>query len=253
MTADRVIVGFVDDHHWSASFGMSLRDMYLRDISAECRIIRAGGVELRKVAGTMGVADGRNELVAEFLDRTDGDWLFMVDTDMGFDPDTVDRLIASADPVERPVVGGLCFALRHSGSGPQRSETFGIVPTVYAWEDLPDESGFMPLPDYPRDTIFQAGGTGAACLLIHRRALATIRKAQGDVWFDPIKHPTAAGGKPRGFSEDLSFCVRLAAAGIPLHVDSRVKTSHHKGPLFLTERMFLDQQARAVNRELVPE
>ena len=31
---------------------------------------------------------------------------------MGFAPDTINRLLEAADPVERPVVGGLCFTQR---------------------------------------------------------------------------------------------------------------------------------------------
>lgn len=245
MTADRVVVGFLDNHTWSACFGLSLRDLYLRDLGAEGRIIRTSGKELRKVAGTMGVADGRNQVAREFLDTTDGDWLMFIDTDMGFDPDAVDRLIASADPIARPVMGGLCFALRRVEAGPAHSERFGVIPTVYHWVETEAESGFAPIQRYPQGQVFEVGATGAAFLLIHRSALAKVRKRQGDSWFDPIKHPTADHGRPRTFSEDLSFCVRLQAAGVPVHVDSSVRTVHHKGGVFLDETIYLGQQQAA--------
>jgi hypothetical protein len=72
-----------------------------------------------------------------------------------------------------------------------------------------------------------------------------VRAKYGDAWFDTATHPTGLKGKPRNFSEDLSFCVRLAACGIPLHVDTRVKTTHYKGGIFLDEELFLAQQAAA--------
>jgi hypothetical protein len=79
--------------------------------------------------------------------------------------------------------------------------------------------------------------------LIHRRALRKVRQEYGDEWFSIATHPTGLNGKPRHFSEDMSFCVRLAAVGIPVHVDTRVKTAHEKGGIFLTEDVYLAQQA----------
>jgi hypothetical protein len=238
----RVVVGYLDGHEWSACFGLSLRDLYLSDQAGPGLIVRPGGRELRKVAGSMGLSDGRNQIARSFLDETDGDWLWFVDSDMGFGPDTVADLVASADPVERPVVGGLCFGLRQVAPGPFNSQRFGIVPTLYALVETETEVGFAPMPDYPRDSVTRVSATGAACLLIHRSALESARLKHGDAWFDLITHPTGDNGKPRTFSEDLSFCIRLAQVGIPMYVNTAVKTTHHKGGIFLDEEMFLGQQ-----------
>ena len=249
MKRGTVCVGFLDDHHWSACFGLSLRDLYLHDQVKSQRIMCDGALELRKVAGTGGIPDGRNQVAAEFLDRSDREWLFMVDTDMGFAPDTVDRLVASADEHRRPVMGGLCFANRRLRPGAFHAEVFGVIPTLYNYVDDQDpvdgEVGFAPLFDYPRDQVVEVAGTGAACLLVHRRALRKVRDRYGDAWFDPVKHPTGLKGKPRTFSEDLSFCVKLAAAAIPVHVDTSVRTCHEKGGVFLSEELFDAQQAAA--------
>jgi hypothetical protein len=239
-----VVVGFLDNHHWSACFGLSLRDLYLRDASTgEHRIIRPGGIELRKVAGTGGVPEGRNEIVREFLDATDGEWLWMVDTDMGFAPDTVDRLLDAADEHARPVVGALCFASRRATGGEFHSEINGIIPTIYGYVELEDEMGFCPVDSYPRGQLVKTAGTGAACLLMHRRVLRKARTKFGDAWFNPITHPSGnPGGKPRTFSEDLSWCVRLASIDEPVYVHTGIRTVHHKGHVWLSEDMFLAQQ-----------
>ena len=253
VTRGSVVVGFLDAHEWSACFGLSLRDMYLRDAVSSNRMVREGGRELRKVCGSGGIPDGRNAVVKEFLDSTDGEWLFFIDTDMGFAPDTVDRLLASADEHRRPVVGGLCFALRRVQAGPFHSERFGIIPTIYRYVETDDaEVGFVPVPTYPRDELVPVAGTGAACILIHRRALRKVRDRHGDAWFDTIQHPTGLRGKPRTFSEDLSFCVRLAGVGIQCYVDTSVKTVHHKGGVFLEEDGFLAQQEAAAAADLIP-
>jgi len=241
-----VVVGYLDDGHWSASFGLSYRDLVLYDAASSRRVVRQGGTELRQMCGTGGISEGRNEVARSFLDGTDAEWLFFVDTDMGFTPDTVDRLVAAADRYAMPVMGGLCFALRKSSPpGPLHAPQFAMVPTCYAYAETSDEVGFLPMRDYPRDQVTKVAGTGAACLLIHRDVLAKVRESYGDAWFDPITHPAGYKGGRRVFSEDLSFCIRLAALDIPLHVDTRVKTSHEKGGVYLTEETYDKEQALA--------
>jgi hypothetical protein len=191
------------------------------------------GKQLRDNAQAGGIVSGRNSVAEKFLDATECEWLFMVDSDMGFAADTVDRLIASADPKERPVVGGLCFSLRRDTAGEFYGQKYVVVPTCYEYVDTDAEVGFRSIIDYPRDTMLQVGGTGAACLLIHRSALEKVRATYGAHWFDHLSHP---GGTT--FSEDLSFCIRLAAADIPVWVNTGVRTTHDKHGVFLDEDEF---------------
>ena len=246
MKRGSVVVGFCDGGEWSACFGLSYRDMCLYDIVNSQRIVREGGKELRAVCGTGGIPGGRNQIVRDFLDNTDGEWLFFVDSDMGFAPDSVDRLVASADQYKRPVMGGLAFQLKRDRrvTTPFYAERFTIAPTLYQYVELSDEVGFLPIHDYPRDEVVQVAGTGAAFMLIHRRVLEKIRERSGDQWFEPIAHPTGLNGAPRTFSEDLSFCVRCQAVDVPIHVDTSVKTTHDKGALFLDEEMYDRQRMR---------
>lgn len=243
MKRGTVVVGYLDGGQWSACFGLSYRDLCLRDALGRQRIVRENGRELRQLCGTGGISEGRNEVARQFLDATDGEWLWFIDTDMGFAPDTVDRLVDTADYVHRPVVGGLCFAQRRTPRGDLHAEKFGIVPTVYRFVELDDELGFVPMADYPRDQAVKVGATGAACLLIHRSVLVKIREKHGDAWFDPIVHPTGLKGGRRVFSEDLSFCIRVQGIDIPLFVDTSVKTCHEKGGIYLDEDAFDRQQA----------
>ena len=238
MIAGSVGPAFLDAGTWSACFGESFAHLLLHDMTADCRCFRAGSY-LREMCGTGGIPDGRNTVCAAFLDRTEGEWLWFVDTDMGFDADTVDRLVASADPTSRPVVGGLCFAHRRTGRTGLRAQRYAIVPTLYRFLEHDGEVGFAAVDDWPRGELVQVGGTGAACLLIHRSALERVREKHGDQWFSLITHPHGLGtGKPRTFSEDFSFAVRLAGVGIPLWVDTAVKTTHHKGECYLDEEAF---------------
>jgi len=242
-----VVPAFLDPDHVSTCFALAYRDLCVRDALTSQRIYRPGGGEHRALTGAGGIATNRNKAARAFLAGS-GEWLWFIDTDMGFADDTVDRLVNSADPRDRPVMGALCFAaLRPKGRAPHplRAQRYLIQPTVYGWVDEDGEVGVRPILDYPRDTIVECSATGAACLLIHRSALEAVRDRYGEAWFDPAVHPTGLKGKPRTFSEDLSFCVRLAACDIPVHVDTSVKTTHEKGFLYLDEESF-DQQQQAL-------
>jgi hypothetical protein len=74
------------------------------------------------------------------------------------------------------------------------------------------------------------GATGAAFLLMHRDALERVAKASGDraaPWFRESVIGAALVG------EDLTFCLRCAAAGIPVHVHTGVKIGHMKTTMLI--------------------
>lgn len=233
MNSGTVAVGFLDPGEWSHCFGQSLIDLYLADAFSSKRIV-PNGKQLRDHCSAGGIVAGRNLIVAQFLDATDCEWLFMVDSDMGFAANTVDLLIKSADPKQRPVVGGLCFALRRDTPGEFYGQKYLVIPTCYELVDTDTEVGFRPIVDYPRDSLIPVDATGAACLMIHRSALEAMRGQFGDHWFDQITHP---GGTT--FSEDLSFCLKVTAAcGVPVFVNTAVRTTHDKHGVFLDEDEF---------------
>jgi len=97
--------------------------------------------------------------------------------------------------------------------------------------DTDTEVGFRSILDYPRDALFPVSGTGAACMVIHRSALESIRAKAGDHWFDQITHPNGS----TVFSEDLSFCIRVASVDLPVMVHTGVRTTHDKHGVFLDE------------------
>lgn len=46
------------------------------------------------------IVTARNRIVRVFLENTDAEWLWMVDSDMTFEMDTLDRLLEVADKTE---------------------------------------------------------------------------------------------------------------------------------------------------------
>jgi len=216
-----VQVAYLHSDEVSHSWHDSMRRMRDHDLENGQRIA-AKPLNIR--CGTGQLVPSRNYGVQLFLDKTDHEWLLFVDTDMGFAPDSIDRLLAAADPATRPVMGGLCFALNfraYDGKGGMRTQ---IVPTLYriGKNVATGHESFSFYGDYPADSVVQVAATGAAFLLIHRTALEKLRAEFGAQWFDQVQSPGGLLG------EDFSFCLRLGSVGLPVHVHTGVQTTHHK-------------------------
>lgn len=236
---DAVTVAYVHPNEITTSWHQSLLNLIGHDLGSQCRVARGGWLAIR-CYGADGIPAARNKAVSQFLEEKDADWLFWIDTDMGFAPDTVDRLIEVADPETRPIVAGLCFAQKQTipdGMGGWRT---ALAPTIYDWTTVEStgETGFLSRREYPVNTLLQCAGTGSACILIHRSVFEKIAAESGSgSWYDRIPNPTANG---RLLGEDLSFCLRAGALDIPLHVHTGVRTTHFK-PAWLGEEDYWRQ------------
>lgn len=236
-----VALGYLDDGTWAAMFGIARTNMLIRDFAGEQKITCHREIRCKAHAG--GLADGRNRMVRGFLEDTDAEWLFMVDTDMVFRDDTVDLLLKSADPVERPIMGGLCFG--YSVRPDELPGRVDVIPTIYEYARIMKDGvehyvGFVDNKEYERDAINRVAATGGACLLLHRGVMERIRDEVGENWFSPLTHATGDGGRSRIYSEDFSFFVRCLQLKIPAFVDTSVKTGHVKGNVVLNEEYYDD-------------
>jgi GT2 family glycosyltransferase len=165
---------------------------------------RVSGVALMH-CGAGQLPDVRNQAVRVALDSGAG-WLWMVDSDMGFGPDTLDRLLAC----DVPVAGALCAGLRSAGPDGLFGSLGAPFHTLYG-------DRFQLLDPVP-DTLMTVHATGAGCLLVRRDVLEAV--ASG--WFEPLRTPSGHLG------EDLSFCDRVNRAGFPVRVHTGVRTSHYQ-------------------------
>lgn len=208
----QIMLGYVHGGDVRADFLASM--LRLHDDPAGAMVGRVGS----SCAGPL-VAVARNRLAAQFLDRGREQWLFMVDTDVVFEPLMLARLADAADPDKRPVVCGVVAQLDAAGD---------IYPVIYGTAER-DEAGevtrFIPARDLPADGVIPIEGCGAAFVLIHRSVLEAIRAKDGTDhgWFREVPAP---GGEIRG--EDLSFCLRAADAGFALHAHCGVRPGHAK-------------------------
>lgn len=181
--------------------------MSVVDCDRHSRLGQIGSI----VAGPR-IGENRNRMVDAFA-TTDFEWLWMVDADMVFAPDALERLLAT----KHHVVGGLCRT--SEGKPTMWRFTDGLdTERVEAWDD---------------GDIVEVDATGTGCLLIHRSVLSRMKAKYASLesgaenpypWF--IDGLCSRKGDPLG--EDTAFCVRARGLGIPIFVHTGVKVGHVK-------------------------
>lgn len=207
-----VVLAYLTPDLYNAHFAVALNALLDWDSRNSQRIYKHGTV-LHQISGPR-IAAARNDLVRAFL-RTDADWLLMLDSDMVFPPDLAESLVEAAHSRHRPVVGGLCFAGGRSG---QIRPTLGVMVAN-------DPPRFETAWNYQPNALNGVDYTGAACLLMHRTVLETLADTYGE-----NAHPWFAESEIGGqeYGEDVTFCMRVRAAGFPIYVHTGIKVGHMK-------------------------
>jgi len=216
--------------------------MLITDQGTECHI-----KGIISQLGTVNISLPRNKLVREFLDEYDGDWLLMLDTDMVFDVDLVNKLLEHADPEKVPVITGLYFGLNKDNR---------LFPQIFYWQEQ-DDALAVSVQTYERDALIQIDATGAGCLMVHRSVLHKMREKYGDGPFPWFKETEEKG---LYLGEDFTFFARLSDMGIPVHMHTGIKLGHQKYSV-VDERgwnrqqvyLAVEQQSQKTSDELVLE
>lgn len=198
--------GTVDGHFFDAINKLTLYD---RDHGQ--RIAAFVGVE----AGPR-IATARCNVVKRFLEECTEEWFNWFDVDMVPPPDYLEQLLVVADPKERPIVGALCFA-----GGRTK-----IVPTIYTIHNTDGKLESETELAYPPNQVIEVGGTGSACLLIHRsvfeNVLGMMEPGHPLPWYQDVVIEN------KDWGEDLVFCLRARATGARVWIHTGVHVGHRK-------------------------
>ena len=168
------------------------------------------------------VAAGRNAVVEAFLaaEGSGREWLLMVDTDMTFPPDLVEKMLACASKAESKIVSGLAVARRGFRLGVNAySIRFATTDMPVAMQEI------HSIPEGPAEV----DAVGGACLLIHRSVLEKVKEKYG-TWFSFVEFTSIIAGKKVVFEsgEDITFCLRARSVGEAVVVDPSIWLGHVK-------------------------
>lgn len=207
----------------------------LLDLQPACEA-RGVGLKIEMTGGDALITRARSRMATQFLEDTDHTHLMFVDSDIGFRPEQVFRLLDA----DRDLVGGV-YPLKkvnwdrvrpaaQAGIKDLQAASLGYVVRFLASETQTvelDEDGFGPV---------EAVGTGF--MLIRRRVLERIRDAhpelrctlgddsrtarQATLFFDTMIDPDTR----EHLSEDYAFCRRWRDLGGAVFADFRSRLSH---------------------------
>lgn len=153
------------------------------------------------------VYDSRNKLAGLAM-QMEADYIMWFDSDMVFQPDTLERMMDVMD--KNPDIDIL------SGLYVRRGAPF--TPVIFSklevnehgeleWDDV------VNIPDEP----FEVAGCGFGGVLMKTDCLYEIAsKENGGMWFTPIA----------GAGEDCAFCIRARESGYKIWCDPRIELGH---------------------------
>ena len=218
-----VALGFVADAKVDTEFLTSLLNVVAqRQDQIQGRVITTQGF-----AGRLDI--GRSIVATAFLERTDADYLVMVDSDMVFDVKHYDELVRGSKRGGGSITSGL-YA-RNDGS----LCVFDLTDEGYR---ITDPTKLMAVTRY-----YEAGAVGMGFICIPRRVLVKMQEAMPDhplPWFE-----NGAEG-PGRLADDTSFCWRASEVDEQVYVDVTIQVGHLK-----TVAMFPKIESQLVKPGLV--
>lgn len=182
-----------------------------------------------KILGDFPIDTNRCRFVEDSVEAG-ADYLFFMDMDQTFPPNTIELLFESISD-ERPVVSGMYF-LKQEPYSPVMGRYVDWDDEMLPYKDQFDKMGFVH-PDgrqlvlwraftyFDRVGLFRADVIGLGCMLIKTSVFAHLEKPYFFYSRDP--RPSM---KHKVMDEVMPFCANLAKAGIPIWIDPRVQCGH---------------------------
>lgn len=183
---------------------------------------KVGECSVSFICGSL-VYDSRNKLARQALEMG-ADYTVWFDSDMIFEPNTMEKLIKHLES-GCDVVSGLYFR-RCPPFSPVLFKQLDLSGSHCKWKDY---------NDYPKDELFELEGIGFGCCAVKTEILLAMSVKYKD-FFSPIN----------GVGEDLSFCWRARSLGYKIYCDPSIKCGH-VGHMIINEHFFNAQQEATEN------
>jgi GT2 family glycosyltransferase len=172
-----------------------------RCLSAAFEYMKSHGYTVAFVNPTgSNICRNRNAIVGEAF-KSDAEWTLMVDDDMVFGPDFIERLMKH----DLDIVTGLYV-----------KKFYPHTPNV----TRKDENGVRQVvEDIPENGLIEADGVGGGFVLIRTKVFKGIEPP----WFAMPPNKTSPGGV---MGEDYYFCEKAQGAGYKVMVDCSLVVGH---------------------------
>lgn len=167
---------------------------------------------------------GRNVLVEEFYhDKSLGDWMLWVDSDITFSPENVRELSRHAAP-ERIVSG---IYMNYFGDFAEMRPVIGR----FTYDEKLKAQSIKPvdnriLEDVNDEGLVKVDGCGAGFMMYHRQLIDVMVEVYGYPmpWFicQCLQETN------QWYGEDYMFCLRAAALGYTTYAVPSVRVGHNK-------------------------
>ena len=187
-------------------------------------LIKEGQTYISMIIGSL-IYESRNNLAKQAL-QLNCDYVMWFDSDMIFQPDTLQKMIKHMEN-GYDMVSGIYYRRRHP-----------YAPVLFSKIDINEEgrSEWEPMNDFPEDGLFEIGGCGFGCVCMKTDILMDIAAKEGAAWFNPLA----------GFGEDLSLCYRWRQAGGKIWADPSIKCGH-------VGQVIVDENVYKASREMIEE
>lgn len=147
------------------------------------------------------------------------DYLFSVDSDIAFEPDTLVKLLAH----DKDVVSGLYI---------QRKPGQHIL-EIYQKNDRGGVSN-IPYAQIKDNGLIEIAGCGFGCVLIKQKVFADVGYPQFE-YFDALDHKNT-------ISEDVDFCRKALAKNFTIWADTSIKCRHIGSKVFTIDDSITKEQ-----------
>lgn len=145
----------------------------------------------------------RNNLAQQAI-QMDADYVFWLDSDMVFEPDTLIRMLKTVKERNIDILSGLYFR-RVKPYSPVLFDKLDIRKNICSWSE------FKKIPD----DVFEIGGCGFGCVLMETSVFLSVQSKHGNM-FAPISNN----------GEDIAFCWRARDCGYTIYCDPSVICGH---------------------------
>lgn len=150
------------------------------------------------------IADKRNNIAKLALERGD-DYVFFVDSDAQFPPDTLSKLLA----LDKDIVGAMYFRTYHP-----------YEPNLTEKVKVKGQTLLLVPKQWDREKAFKCWSVGTGTMLIKTKVFKALQEKLESEWFRFAR----IEGIPAG--EDVWFCNEAGKAGFEVWCDPTIDTKH---------------------------